>query len=135
MDNPLDDYYADGITKLISFIGKKAAFEILVKEGLNRLEVMQKQVVSIEGAFARDIADFFNEYPDWTIKFNQSEAGFILQTRRHIKDKMTDEEMSAKVQEIETRFRELFQKHNKLESATMDIFSTYENNLVDDTEE
>ncbi len=135
MGNPLDTLYASHIKKLVSIIGKKAAYEILLKEARNRFEAMQKQVVSIEGAFANEIAGIFEEYPGYSLKFSdQSETGFTV-VARTVEKKMTQDEWSARLKELESRIQEVFERHNKLECANLRLSSSVKQAVIVEDEE
>ncbi len=125
MENPLDEFlYADSIKTLISIIGHKAAAEALLKECRDRLDATEKQLLSMDGAFAQEVSEIIKDYPDWEFKFEKSgERGFRFDANTFERGKSAEQEerLKATAQEIKSRVQASCRKYNKVQLPDVDV--------------
>jgi hypothetical protein len=104
--NPVDVIYASGIELAVKTIGHKAAFKALQREVENLSDATIRQIFTLEGAFANDVAELVKEYPGREIVFRKTENGYAAT----ISGSNTLEE----AQEIKRRIDEAIERRNKL---------------------
>lgn len=107
--NSVDHAYMAGIRNFSEALGYKAAFEAIEQAFLNASDATVRQAFNLEGGFFKELAELVAQYPNWNVRFFNTETG----PAANISAIDVQQGLGEKL-EIEDKIHALYAKYNKL---------------------